>query len=64
MKIARNIITFIIGGLRPILGPAECKFPIGCTQFAIEQLENEPFFKAVWAITQRVLSCNPFYTPQ
>lgn len=59
-KMIKSSLIFIIGGLRPILGPAECKFPIGCTDFAISQLQSEPFFKAIWAIFKRVLACNPF----
>lgn len=56
-KILSNILIFLITGLRPILGEAECKYPISCGVFAVEQLESEPFHKAVWAITKRLWSC-------
>jgi len=60
MTIISQIVIFVISGLRPILGPAECRFPIGCTEYAIEKLKNEPFLKAFKAIFKRVLRCNPW----
>ena len=54
------IFTALIIGLRPLLGPACCKFDPSCTKFAVQSLANLPVHKALWAITKRLLSCNPF----
>jgi putative component of membrane protein insertase Oxa1/YidC/SpoIIIJ protein YidD len=60
-KIPNYIIYALIAGLRPLLGPdARCKFTITCTPFALHTLKTEPFFKAIWIIIKRILSCNPF----
>ncbi len=56
----KKFLTFLILGLRPLLGPAACKFPVSCTDYAVEQLEKERITKAVWRITKRLLKCNPF----
>lgn len=61
----KNILQFLIAGLRPFLGPGlfgpVCRYPISCTQFALEQLENKPLFTALIAITKRIFSCGPQY---
>ncbi|NBP01044.1 MAG: membrane protein insertion efficiency factor YidD [Proteobacteria bacterium] len=49
------IITF-----RPLLGPATCRYSFTCTNFALELLSKEPFYKAIPLIVSRLLSCNPF----
>lgn len=54
-----TLITLLVG-LRPLLGPAACRYEIGCTQFAVIQLESLPLHKALWAIGCRIFSCNPF----
>jgi len=58
------LLIFLIRGLRPLLGPAHCKHPISCTDYAEETLRKEPLLKAIWLITKRVLSCNPFMNPK
>jgi len=59
----REFLIFLIVGLRPLLGPpACCRYAVSCTEFAVFQLENEPFFKAIWNISKRLLSCHPFHT--
>jgi putative component of membrane protein insertase Oxa1/YidC/SpoIIIJ protein YidD len=60
MKLIKKSLIFLLYGIRPYLGPAECKFTIGCTEYAVIQLNEQPLFKALWAIARRVLSCNPF----
>lgn len=58
----REIFIFLIVGLRPLLGPpANCRYAFSCTDYAVFQLENEPFFKAIWNISKRLLSCHPFH---
>ena len=32
-------------------------YEIGCTQYALNQLEKERFVKAIWLIIKRILSC-------
>jgi len=60
MSFIAKIISFFITGIRPFLGPADCKFYPSCTRFAQQQLEQQPLHKALWIITKRVASCNPF----
>jgi len=60
MTILNKSLIFLVTGLRPLLGPAECKFTVGCTEFAVMQLNEKPLLPALWTITKRVLSCNPF----
>ena len=59
MLFINKLFAFIITGLRPLLGPACCKYPIGCTDFALDQLKEQPLHKALWAIVKRIASCNP-----
>jgi putative component of membrane protein insertase Oxa1/YidC/SpoIIIJ protein YidD len=59
-RICSAILITVLVGLRPLLGPAACRYEIGCTQFAVIQLQNLPLHKALWAIGCRVVSCNPF----
>lgn len=62
-----NILTTILNTLimalftliRPILGPAECKYGLSCMPFAKKQLSELPTHKAIWRIIRRVASCNP-----
>jgi len=53
----KRILRFLILGLRPLLGPASCRYEIGCTQYALNQLEKERLVKAMWLIIKRILSC-------
>lgn len=55
-----GLVTILVG-LRPLLGPATCRYEIGCTQFTVMQLQTLPFHQAVVRSIQRVLSCNPFF---
>ena len=63
-KAGRYFLIFLIRGLRPLLGPAHCKYPISCTDYAENTLKSKYLFPAVWLITKRVLSCNPFMNPR
>ncbi|MCX5922552.1 MAG: membrane protein insertion efficiency factor YidD [Candidatus Dependentiae bacterium] len=55
-----NILIFMIRGLRPLLGDAECKYPIGCCEYTIGTLKKMPLHKALWKSIKRILSCNPW----
>jgi putative component of membrane protein insertase Oxa1/YidC/SpoIIIJ protein YidD len=55
-----QFLIFLLRGLRPLLGPAYCKFYVSCTEFAIIQLQEKPLPKACLAIIKRLLSCHPF----
>ncbi|MCA9769793.1 membrane protein insertion efficiency factor YidD [Candidatus Dependentiae bacterium] len=60
-----KILIFILRGARPLLGPqARCKYKVGCTDYAVQQLQEKKIFVAIWCIFKRVLLCNPFYTPK
>lgn len=54
------LCIMIIQGIRPLLGPADCKFPVTCTRYAIQQLQEQPLHRAFYLIAHRLLSCNPF----
>src|SRR5689334_18939077 len=54
------LAQYALIGLRPLLGQINCKFEISCTRYAILQLQEKNFFKAVWFIIKRLLACNPF----
>ncbi len=56
----RTTLICLITGIRPLLGPSNCRYAVGCTPFAIEQLRKHTSSKAIWLIIKRVLSCNPF----
>jgi putative component of membrane protein insertase Oxa1/YidC/SpoIIIJ protein YidD len=51
----------LIRGLRPLLGPAVCRFTITCTNYAVLQLQQKPFFPACYLIIERLLLCNPLW---
>ncbi|MBT3456333.1 membrane protein insertion efficiency factor YidD [bacterium] len=58
----RQLLIAIILGVRPFLGPTyTCRFVVSCTDYAIDQLETEPIFSAIWNILKRLCMCNPFY---
>lgn len=59
-----TIIMAFFYVVRPILGPAECKYGLSCMPFAHKQLAELPTHKALWRITRRVLSCNPWSSYQ
>lgn len=53
-------LAFIIIGLRPLLGKAQCRFETSCGHYTIKQLNTQPLFKAIWLSAKRILSCSPF----
>jgi putative component of membrane protein insertase Oxa1/YidC/SpoIIIJ protein YidD len=53
----KHTLKFLILGLRPLLGPASCRYEIGCTQYALNQLEEKRLVQAIWLIIKRVFSC-------
>lgn len=60
-----RFLIFLIRGIRPLLGPPGCcRYTITCTNFAVQQLQEQPLHKALWRIGKRVLSCNPFCKPK
>ncbi len=60
-----RFLIFLIKGIRPLLGsPGCCRYTVTCTDFAVQQLQEQPLHKAIWRISKRVLSCNPFCKPK
>jgi len=58
----KKILLFFIITIRPLLGPANCRFEVTCGKFAIKQLQTEPLHRAIWNIIKRLLNCaNPFW---
>lgn len=64
MKIINYIVIALLALIRPLLGPASCKFAISCGEFALTELKEKPFLKAFWSICKRLFSCNPFNKTQ
>lgn len=60
LRFMNQLFIVLLVGLRPLLGFAQCYYPQTCGNYAVEQLEQKPLLKALWAITKRLLSCNPF----
>jgi len=58
----QSVLFIPIALLRPLLGPAECKYGLSCMPFAKKQLRELPLHKALWRIIRRVASCNPWST--
>lgn len=55
-----NILILLIQLIRPLFGPQKiCPFTIGCTEYAIMQLQTQPIYTAIANITIRLLRCNP-----
>ncbi|HBL98791.1 TPA: hypothetical protein DDZ86_04070 [Candidatus Dependentiae bacterium] len=60
-KAIRTTLIALIVTVRALLGPAGvCRYPVSCTRYACLQLEHEPLMRALFNITKRILSCNPF----
>ena len=54
-------LIFAINFIRPLLGPGNiCPFTIGCTQYALLQLQEQPLLVALKNIIHRLLNCHPF----
>ncbi len=53
----KAILRFLILGLRPLLGPASCKYEVGCTQYTLNQLKEKNLIPAIIASAKRILSC-------
>ncbi len=57
--VALALIT-LIWLIRPMLGPMNiCPFSVGCTQYALLQLHEQPLLTAIKQILQRLIQCHP-----
>lgn len=55
-----KFIFFIMGSLRPFIGPPEtCIYPVSCTEYTKKILLLKPFYIAMPLVIIRLLSCNP-----
>jgi hypothetical protein len=54
-----DVASWLIVGLRPLLGPALCYHETGCSVYAVQCLKQEGFFRASYLIFKRLASCNP-----
>lgn len=61
MLLVNYMLIGLCHSLRPILGPAACKFEPTCGNFAVQELATKPIHQALWAIIKRLVHCNPFY---
>jgi putative component of membrane protein insertase Oxa1/YidC/SpoIIIJ protein YidD len=54
-------LIFCIRLIRPMLGPMNiCPFTIGCTQYGLMQLQEQPLLTALKNIYKRLIQCHPF----
>ncbi|QQR54242.1 membrane protein insertion efficiency factor YidD [bacterium] len=58
--IIKKIIAIFIITVRPLLGPAQCKFQVSCTRFALKTIEQENLVHAFFLIIKRLCYCSPF----
>lgn len=62
MNILSSLILSFIKTIRPLLGDAGvCRYAFTCTQYAEYQLKHENLSFALYNISKRILSCNPFW---
>ena len=54
----KKLLLFLIIGIRPLLGPANCKCYPSCGNYAVEQLKTESLLKAVWNICKQLIRCS------
>ena len=57
----KGLISFIKGYkylISPLLGPS-CRYLPTCSEYSIEALKTFGFFKGVFLIFKRILSCHP-----
>ena len=63
MNILSKILIQIIKGYKffisPLLGN-NCRYFPNCSDYSIEVLKTYGFFKSIYMIMKRVLSCHPF----
>jgi putative component of membrane protein insertase Oxa1/YidC/SpoIIIJ protein YidD len=58
--IALFLITMILL-IRPMLGPMNISpYSVGCTQYALQQLQEQSLFTAFKNICERLIQCHPF----
>lgn len=59
-RLIASMLCYLLQKIRPLFGPENvCPFAIGCTNFALFNLENQPVPLALCFIFKRVLMCNP-----
>lgn len=59
-KLIAFFLIVCIRLIRPMLGPMNiCPFTIGCTQYGLLQLQEQPLFIALKNIFQRLIQCHP-----
>ncbi|MBS1986588.1 membrane protein insertion efficiency factor YidD [Candidatus Dependentiae bacterium] len=52
-----EMVCVLLVCIRPLFGPARCRYQRGCTSFAVAQLRSQSVPKAIWAIVRRLGSC-------
>jgi putative component of membrane protein insertase Oxa1/YidC/SpoIIIJ protein YidD len=59
-RLIASILCWLIIAIRPLLGTENiCPFEIGCTNFALFNLQEQSVPFACFAILKRLLICNP-----
>ena len=63
MNILTETLIQIIKGYKFLISPLlgnNCRYFPNCSDYSIEALRTFGFFKGLYMITKRVLSCHPF----
>ena len=63
MKILTKTLIQIIKGYKFLISPLlgnNCRYYPSCSDYSIEALRTFGFFKGLYMIIKRVLSCHPF----
>ena len=60
-KLIALFLSMMIWLIRPMLGPMNiCPYSVGCTQYALQQLQEQSLFTALKNISGRLIQCHPF----
>lgn len=60
----RRTVIFLIRcyqqGISPLLGPT-CRFTPTCSQYAVEVIQRDGFWRGGWKTLQRIGKCHPWH---
>ncbi len=60
-NIALRVLTVVITGVRPLLGPrGVCRFTPTCSVYTVEAIKKYGFIKGGWLSLKRLSKCHPF----
>lgn|GEM_PF-1993469 len=61
VRVINKLLANIVLAIRPFFGSIKCSFAIGCTTYAVIQLQEKPLVPALLSVAKRLLACTlPF----